>query len=187
MEGMRLRQRFPHETINRLSGTEIRLLELINYRTRKQAQRSPTGARYCIDPQAYFAKCLGVRRETISRAVTRLATAGILDVTHRRKRRGQWQTCMYRIRNWLWWRAGKILALIHRAGRAVIQGKVPGAGSRPPGTPPSANRVSNTSHLSAPKGEGNTEIPPEPRANVPAGYLTQLFEAVLAGKRLAID
>lgn len=184
---IRIKQRFPHDVVRKLNGTDIKLLEIINYRSNLRAKASPSRAKYCIDAQAYFAKCLGVRRETISRAVTRLANLGILDVTHRRKIRGQWQTCLYRIRNWQWWRFGRMIRVIHQAGR-LAYGLTKGEQRSPIGSPLRApHRVSADSHKAIQQGEDKHKVPPEPRATVPPGTLMSLFKRVLAGERLAID
>ncbi len=114
-------RRFDQATYNQLTALDGRLLEQIDYDSRCQAKKSPTGARYSVKPEAYFAKCLGVRRETISDHVRKLEQLGILDITRRPPKNGTWQTNLYKIISWVWWRLGKILRNLRGKKRRVTQ------------------------------------------------------------------
>lgn len=107
-------RKFDQETYNQLTGLDARLLEQINYDCKARAKASKTGARYSTKAEAYYAKILGCCRETISDHICKLKRLGILDVTRRRKVRGMWQTNMYRVRNWTWWRLGALLQSLHK-------------------------------------------------------------------------
>lgn len=133
-------RRFDRDTYNQLTGLDARLLEAIDYDCRLTAARSPTRAKYSVKPEAYFAKILSVSRETISHHVTKLSKLGVLEVTHRNRVRGVWQTNMYRIRSWVWWRLAKLLRSLRS-------------------TP---HRVKQPSHLSTPKGNENQKSPAIP-------------------------
>lgn len=115
-------RRFDQETYNQISGLDARLLEQIDFDCRQQAKRSRTGARYSTHSEAYYAKVLGVRRETISHHVCHLANLGILEITRRRKVRGVWQTNMYKIKSWIWWRLGRLLRGLRKRPDRVTQG-----------------------------------------------------------------
>jgi hypothetical protein len=145
-------RRFDQSTYNQLTSLDGRLLEAINFDSKMQARKSPTGARYSVKPEAYFAKILGVRRETISDHVVKLERLGILDVTRRKPIRRQWQTNLYKIRSWVWWRLGKLL----RGLRKINQ------------------RVTDTAHLSNPmKGEEDQE-------RIKGGPIGQFTQQILA-------
>ncbi len=60
-------------------------------------------------------------RETISDAVRKLEKLGILDVTRRRKIHGVWQTNLYKIKSWIWWRLGKALRSLRTTPHRVTQ------------------------------------------------------------------
>lgn len=95
---------FDQATYNKLDATDLRLLEHLNFLSRLQAKKSPTGARYCCPSERYLAANLSVSRETVSHHVSKLRRLGILDVTRRRQIRGIWRTNMYKIISWVWWR-----------------------------------------------------------------------------------
>lgn len=105
----------------KITATQIRILEQIDYLSRQQAKRSRWGARYCCPGQAYLARKIGVHPVTVSKAVTDLADKGILSVTHRRKVRGIWQTNLYRIMSRCWWRLGKIVRMLVNPRRPFSQ------------------------------------------------------------------
>ena len=102
-------RKFDQETYNQISGLDARFLELINFDAKMCQKFRVKGGRYTDKPEAYYAKILGVCRNTISDVVMKLEKLGILDVTRRRKIHGQWQTNIYRIKSWIWWRLGKML------------------------------------------------------------------------------
>ena len=156
-------RRFDRQTYNKLDGLSVRFLELMHYDMMQQAKKSPIGAHYSIKPEAWFAKCLGVCRETISHVVTKLDGLGILDVTHRDKVRGIYQTNMYKIRSWVWWKLAKLLRSLRKT----------------------SHRVKEASHLSNPEGVKK----PEPRENgAPSAIketLSGLFAKVLQGEPIS--
>jgi hypothetical protein len=115
-------RRFDRSTYNQLTGLDARFLELMDYDCRQQASKSPTGARYSVKPEAWFAQCLGVCRETISHVVTKLAHIGLLEITHRKPVRGIFQTNLYKIRSWVWWRLGKVLRSLRKVSHRVKEG-----------------------------------------------------------------
>jgi DNA-binding transcriptional ArsR family regulator len=102
-------QRFDHKTYQQLDGYDAKILEEINYLSGLQRKKSPTGARYCTPSEEYLSQKLGIRREAVSRHISKLSNLGILRVTHRHKRNGQWQTNLYTIISWVWWRLGQAL------------------------------------------------------------------------------
>lgn len=155
-------RRFDRATYNHLTGLDTRFLELLDYDCRQQAKKSPVGARYSIKPEAWFAKALDTCRETISHTVTKLSKLGILDVTHRNPVHGQWQTNLYRIRSWVWWKLGKLL----RSLRQVH------------------HRVKDPAHLSNPE---RVKSPADRREGAPSAIkstLTELFAAIRRGEKL---
>jgi hypothetical protein len=155
-------RRFDRATYNRISGLDARLLELIDYDCRQQAKKSPTGARYSIKPEAWFAKCLSVSRVTISHRICHLEDLGILDVTRRASVRGQWQTNLYKFVSFIWWRLRQTLKGLRRL----------------------SHRVKQPLHISVPmKGE---ETRKEEKGGPTAikGTLTGLLALVMAGEKL---
>lgn len=107
-------RRFDSETYNQITGLDARFLEAINYDAKCSQKYRVHGGRYADKPEAYYAKILGVCRNTISDAVMKLEKLGILDVTRRRKIKGTWQTNLYRIKSWIWWRLGKMLRALRK-------------------------------------------------------------------------
>jgi len=93
----------------RLDHYDYRLLEEIQFISRLAAKKSPTGARYAVCSEAYLAKKVHLTRANVSRHISKLASLGILSVTHRRRARGRWQTNLYKIVNWMWWPIGKLM------------------------------------------------------------------------------
>jgi hypothetical protein len=114
-------RKFDRATYNKISGLQARLLELLDYDCRQQAKKSPTGARYSLKPEAWFARCLSVSRETISINVCQLEDLGILEITRRAPVRGRWQTNMYKFRSWVWWRLAKALRSLRKTHHRVSQ------------------------------------------------------------------
>lgn len=102
-------------TMNYLSGLDYRVLEQIDFLSKLQARKSPTGARYCNPGQAWLAKTLGRSRQTINVRVRKLYHLGILSITHRRKKQGHWQTNLYKIvqyTGWGWARVHNLLTTL---------------------------------------------------------------------------
>jgi len=122
----------------RLSGSAIAVLEEIDFLSRMQARRSPSGARYCCPSEAYLSRKVGVRREQISRIVSNLARLGILEVIGRRRRGGNWSTNLYKLVSRKWWKHMRLLKVLvhsHRVRYSVhkqsIRGDVgPGEGQK---------------------------------------------------------
>lgn len=114
-------RRFDQKTYNQISGLDARLLEAIQYDCKMQRQYRKTGAKYSVKSEAYFAKILNVCRETISDSVCKLEDLGILDITRRRKIHGNFQTNLYRIKGWIWWRLGKMLRGLRKRQSRVTQ------------------------------------------------------------------
>jgi biotin operon repressor len=142
-------RRFDHKTFQQLDGYDLKLLEEIHFLSQLQAKKSPTGAKYCNPSQVYLSKKLGISRESISHHVTKLHKLGVLDVTHRRKLHGRWQTNLYKIVSWVWWR-------IRQAMKALR-------------TLP--HRVKLGSHIATPMRENNK--PEEPKGS-PSGSISDL-------------
>ena len=155
-------RRFDRATYNELTGLDARFLELLDFDCRQQAKRSPTHARYSIKPEAWFAKCLGVCRETISHVVTKLGNLGILDITHRNPVNGRWQTNLYRIRSWVWWKLGKLLRSLRKA----------------------SHRVKDHSHLSNPERVKRLSPRAEGAPSAIKNTLRELLARVRAGEKL---
>lgn len=127
------------DTLNKLDGYDLRLLEEINYLSKQQGKKSKTGARYCCPGEAYLGNKIGLARENVSRHITKLSHLGILEVTHRSPIRDKFRTNLYKIRSWIWWRLGKIL----RSLRSL------------------PNRVTPTSHKLIPMRDKETKPLPE--------------------------
>jgi hypothetical protein len=109
-----VQRQFPRDIYRQLLAVDFRLLDELTYLSRKQAKRSPSGARYCIPGRQYLAAKLGVCVRTVSRSIARLKRLGILDVTQRRPVRGIWKTNLYKIRHWLGWRLGQVQGLLRK-------------------------------------------------------------------------
>jgi hypothetical protein len=156
-------RRFDRQTYNQLTGLDARFLELLNYDCLQQAKKSPVGARYSIKPEAWYAKALNTCRETISHVVTKLSRIGILEVTHRNAVHGQYQTNLYKIRSWVWWRLGKLLRSLRKV----------------------SHRVKETSHLTNPIRVKKPEPRGEGAPSAIKETLTGLLARVMAGEKLS--
>ena len=106
----------------RLSGTELRLLEQLAYLIALHRQRRPGGTPYATPGRAWLAARLGTCETTISRASHSLARRGLLRVVQRRPRAGRWQTCLYQIVDAAGWAGARLAAnvrsLFHRMTEA---------------------------------------------------------------------
>jgi DNA-binding transcriptional ArsR family regulator len=120
-------QRYPKELEQKLDGVDLKLLNYIAYLCKLTARKSPSGAQYCYPCEDTLAARVGVRREAISRHVSKLASLGILKVVHRRKEHGTWRSNLYKIVSWEGWRLSRVAACIHRGINHVrrIAHKVP--------------------------------------------------------------
>lgn len=165
---------FDKATYNQLTGLDARLLELIDYECRKTRKHSPSGASYCLKPQEWLATCLGVCRETISRHVSKLAALGILQVTHRRPVRGEYQTNLYKIRSYLWWGLGKVLRGLRsrRKNPDELKAKTENAVKS---NPHSKQSVSQQSHIATVERKVTSD-----RAGIPT-KIGQTLASILAG------
>lgn len=146
----------------KLDGHDIRLIEELVYLSRLQSKKSPSGAKYCCPSEIYLAKKLGVRREAVSRHVSKLARLGVLEVTHRRKVRGMWQTNLYRVRRAFAWLIGKVMAIINYR----------------------KDRVRPKAHITLLKEEKENQQKPERTDFKPKYSLTELFLMVRRGEKL---
>jgi hypothetical protein len=155
-------RRFDRQTYNQISGLDARLLELIDFDSRQQAKKSPTGARYSLKPQAWLAKVLGVCRETVQNRIYHLEKLGILDVTRRDPKRGKWQTNMYKIVSFVWWRLRQALRDLRRPHK----------------------RAEKSPHLSTPMRGKETERREKGEPLAIKGILQDLFRRVRAGEKL---
>jgi hypothetical protein len=106
--------RFPQETYQQLDGIDLKLLEEIAFLCRQQRKR--TGAAYCYPRRAYLAGKLGCDVGTISRHTSKLAGLGVLEKIQRRRIRGIWQTCLYRLRSWQAWMLGRVAGVVRKVG-----------------------------------------------------------------------
>jgi len=155
-------RQFDIETYRQLDGPDIRLLEEIDFLSRRQAKRSVTGARYCCPSEIYLSKKIGIARENVSRHISKLSRLGVLAVQNRRKLRGNWQTNLYKIVNWGWWR-------LRQAAQALRS------------TPA---RVTGTSHKAISVRENESLPRSEGAPTAIKGLLTELLARVRGGEVL---
>lgn len=105
-----------------LSGLELSTVELLYQLSQSTGRRVKSGARYCFPSQAWIAGRLGVSRRSINHVVARLRRLGILDVIHRRRKEGHWQSNLYKVINCVsWWRyrlAEVFRPVLHREKQA---------------------------------------------------------------------
>ncbi len=106
--------RFPQETYQKLDGIDLKLLNEIAFLSR--LQRKKTGSAYCCPSRNYLAGKLGVDVGTISRHTTKLLELGVLEKIQRRRVRGIWQTCLYKLRTWQAWALGRVAGLLRKIG-----------------------------------------------------------------------
>ena len=89
----------------RLSGLQLAIMELLYSLSQSTGRRVKSGARYCFPSQQWLAGRLGVSRRSVNHAVRLLRLRGILDVIHRRKKDGWWQSNLYKVVDCRsWWR-----------------------------------------------------------------------------------
>ncbi len=119
-----------------VKGIEFKLLAELTRLSYKTKKRSPSGAFYCFPSEAYLARRVGVRRETVSRHICRLHREGFIRRTRRRKVQGRWQTNLYVVGKW----AARV---VRKTIRAVL--KLP-------------DHVRKTAHIASPKGEEVKQI-----------------------------
>lgn len=110
------------EFLQRMNGTDHKVLDVIVDMCYRTAPKSPTGALYCFPGQRWLGQRLGRTRETISRSVSKLHTLGLIAVTHRRKVHKRWQTNLYQLGHQLLYCLNQgrkaVSALLHRVTEA---------------------------------------------------------------------
>lgn len=124
--------------VNGLTGSDLLVLEQVQFLCALQGQRSPSGAQYAVASQRWIAGKLGVCRETVNRSVQHLVACGLLTVRHRRKVHGHWQTNVTMMRSWV----GKAYAKVVKFARSHI------------------SHVRKKSHIAPPKGDALSSSPP---------------------------
>jgi DNA-binding transcriptional ArsR family regulator len=107
---------FPQDIYQQLDGIDFRLLDELAFLCRKQRQR--TGAAYCCPGREYLARKVDCDIGTISRHTTKLERLGLIEKIQRRPVRGQWRSCLYRLRSWVSWRLGQIAGMLRKVGKA---------------------------------------------------------------------
>lgn len=96
----------------RFTGLELAVVELLYKLADSTARRVKSGARYCFPGQQWIADRLGVSRRSINHVIRLLRLRGILQVIHRRKKEGHWQTNVYKVVDCRsWWKFWTIKAL----------------------------------------------------------------------------
>lgn len=106
---------FPHEIYRQLDGIDFRLLDELAFLCKQQQKR--TGAAYCCPGREYLAAKTGCDVGTISRHTTKLEKLGLLEKIQRRPVRGQWRSCLYRLRSWVSWRLGQVAGMLRKVGK----------------------------------------------------------------------
>lgn len=106
---------FPQVIYNQLDGIDLKLLNEISFLSRLQRKR--TGSAYCCPGRQYLADKLDIDVGTVSRHTSKLVALGVLDKRQRRRVRGVWQTCLYKLRSWQAWTLGQIAGLARKIGR----------------------------------------------------------------------
>jgi DNA-binding MarR family transcriptional regulator len=109
----------PTETISRLSGNCQYLLHIFHHLCYCTSKKSHSGAWYCYPSEEWLARRTGRSRVQISRSVQRLSKMGLIDLTHRRKVRGVFQTNLYRLGRNLLAMLNKAKSLINRSSHRV--------------------------------------------------------------------
>ena len=89
--------RIPMDTRREMSPSHFLILDLVVSLMKSTSKRSPSRAFYAFPSQNWIAQRLGYTRSYISESITSMAKLDLLDVTHRRKVSGRWQTNLYRI------------------------------------------------------------------------------------------
>lgn len=124
------RRPWPRQAWNQLTSVDIRLLDHLGYLSRRQSERSPTGATYCTPGRQYLARQLGCSVETISRHSTKLENLGIISKVQRRPIEGRWQTNLYRLTHWIAWRAASIRTMVRKLAHRLSKPAHIGLSSR---------------------------------------------------------
>ena len=114
---------FPQEIYQQLDGIDFRLLDELAFLCKQQRQR--TGAAYCCPGREYLATKVDCDVGTISRHTSKLEKLGLLEKIQRRPIRGQWRSCLYRLRSWVSWRLGQIAGMLRKVGKSRSPEKIP--------------------------------------------------------------
>ena len=110
---------FPHEIYQKFDGVDFRLIDELTFLSNLQAQKSPTGAQYCIPGREYLAKKLGVCIRTVSRHIGKLKGMGVIEAIQRRPVRGQFKSNLYKVFDWTVWKVRKSISLIRDVAKAL--------------------------------------------------------------------
>jgi DNA-binding transcriptional ArsR family regulator len=113
-------QTFPTDIYQQLDGIDFRLLDELAFLCQQQRQR--TGAAYCCPGREYLARKVDCDIGTISRHTSKLERLGLLEKIQRRPVRGQWRSCLYRLRSWVSWRLGQVAGMLRKVGRVRTTG-----------------------------------------------------------------
>lgn len=113
------RQRFDRTIWNQLSSLDVRILDELAYLSRLQAQKSTTGARYCVPGRRWLAERLGCSVETISEHTSRLADLGLIRKLQRRPLDGKFQTNLYRLIHPMAWMAARVARAVTRVANRM--------------------------------------------------------------------
>jgi DNA-binding transcriptional ArsR family regulator len=116
-------QTFPTDIYQQLDGIDFRLLDELAFLCKQQRQR--TGAAYCCPGREYLARKVDCDIGTISRHTSKLERLGLLEKIQRRPVRGQWRSCLYRLRSWVSWRLGQIAGMLRKVGKSGSIEKIP--------------------------------------------------------------
>lgn len=111
----------PRATINKLTGRAMQLLSEMQFLESLTNPKTGRKRGYCFPSQSWFAKRLGVCRETANRVIANLYRLGIIDKTRRRKLNGHWQTCLYKIRAFPTWGKVRCIRLLASIGSRVTK------------------------------------------------------------------
>lgn len=106
---------------NQLGAADFRLLDVLGFLSKLQAQRSPSGAHYCTPGRAWLAQQLQCSTRTISRRTAHLARIGVLAKQQRRPVNGHWSTNLYRIIGRAGWRAAALAHQLRRLTHRLTQ------------------------------------------------------------------
>jgi DNA-binding transcriptional ArsR family regulator len=82
---------------NRLSHTDVRLLEQLHWMGIAYQARTKAKAPYAWPSRAWLAARLGISIRTVSRHTSKLQRLELLRVTVRRQERGRWQSNLYQL------------------------------------------------------------------------------------------
>ena len=112
-------RRYDNALWNQLRSIDLRLLDELAFLSRKQRQRSPSGATYCCPGRAYLARKLDCSIETISDHISHLAQLGLIHRVQRRPHAGRFQTTLYRLIHPMAWAAARVRQLVLRTAHRV--------------------------------------------------------------------